>query len=66
MDYKRNALVAVKIIRNKARFHKQGMIEIRILNALRMKDKDRKLNVIHMIEHFTFRNHLCITFELLG
>lgn len=65
-DYKSNGLVAIKIIRNKARFHKQGMIEIRILNALRKKDKDRKLNVIHMIDHFTFRNHLCITFELLG
>ncbi|CBY31212.1 unnamed protein product [Oikopleura dioica] len=66
MDHKTNSLVAVKIIRNKARFHKQGMIEVKILAALRQKDRDKKLNVIHMIEHFTFRNHLCITFELLG
>ncbi|CAG5107131.1 Oidioi.mRNA.OKI2018_I69.chr1.g3161.t1.cds [Oikopleura dioica] len=66
MDHKTNSLVAVKIIRNKARFHKQGMIEVKILDALRQKDRDKKLNVIHMIEHFTFRNHLCITFELLG
>ena len=42
------------------------MIEVKILDALRQKDRDKKLNVIHMIEHFTFRNHLCITFELLG
>ena len=65
-DYKTNSTVAIKIIRNKMRFHKQGMIEIKILSALRKKDKDKKLNVIHMIESFNFRNHLCITFEVLG
>ena len=65
-DFKTGSLVAVKIIRNKARFHKQGMIEIKILDELRKKDKEKKLNIIHMIDHFTFRNHLCITFELLG
>lgn len=59
-------MIAIKIIRNKTRFHKQGMIEIKILDELRKKDKDKKLNIIHMIDHFNFRNHLCISFELLG
>ncbi|CAB3987740.1 dual specificity tyrosine-phosphorylation-regulated kinase 4-like isoform X1 [Paramuricea clavata] len=30
------------------------------------EDRENNVNVIHMIEHFYFRNHLCITFELLG
>lgn len=66
LDHKTNSLVAVKIIRNKKRFHHQAMVEVKILDALRKKDKDGSLNVIHMLEYFNFRNHLCITFELLG
>ena len=66
MDHKSGEMIAIKIIRNKSRFHKQGMIEIKILDELRKKDREKKLNIIHMIDHFNFRNHLCISFELLG
>ncbi|XP_038051740.1 dual specificity tyrosine-phosphorylation-regulated kinase 4-like [Patiria miniata] len=66
MDYKTGDIVAIKIIRNKKRFHHQALIEVKILDALRRKDKDNSNNVIHMLEYFYFRNHLCITFELLG
>lgn len=48
------------------RFHHQAMVELKILDALRRKDRDNQHNVIHMKEHFYFRNHLCISFELLG
>ncbi|XP_021432888.2 dual specificity tyrosine-phosphorylation-regulated kinase 4-like [Oncorhynchus mykiss] len=66
LDHKTNELVAIKVIRNKKRFHHQAMVELKILDALRRKDRDNKHNVIHMKEHFYFRNHLCISFELLG
>ncbi|XP_072042568.1 dual specificity tyrosine-phosphorylation-regulated kinase 4-like isoform X2 [Amphiura filiformis] len=66
IDHKTGNLVAVKIIRNKKRFHHQALVEVKILDALRRKDKDNSHNVIHMGEYFYFRNHLCITFELLG
>nr|XP_002121895.4 dual specificity tyrosine-phosphorylation-regulated kinase 4 isoform X1 [Ciona intestinalis] len=66
LDHKTNTLVAIKIIRNKKRFHHQALVEVRILDALRRNDKDGGHNVIHMMESFYFRNHLCITFELLG
>merc|ERR1719422_948125 len=59
-------MIAVKIIRNKKRFHHQALVEAKILDALRRKDKENQHNIIHMIEYFYFRNHLCITFELLG
>ncbi|KAK7805446.1 hypothetical protein U0070_017729 [Myodes glareolus] len=66
LDHKNNELVALKIIRNKKRFHHQALVELKILEAVRRKDKDNSHNVVHMKDFFYFRNHLCITFELLG
>ncbi|XP_048882903.1 dual specificity tyrosine-phosphorylation-regulated kinase 4-like isoform X2 [Brienomyrus brachyistius] len=66
LDHKNNELVAIKIIRNKKRFHHQALVELKILEAIRRRDRDGYHNVIHMKEHFYFRNHLCISFELLG
>ncbi|XP_030645401.1 dual specificity tyrosine-phosphorylation-regulated kinase 4 [Chanos chanos] len=66
LDHKTNELVALKIIRNKKRFHHQALVELKILDAVRRKDRDNCHNVIHMKEYFYFRNHLCISFELLG
>lgn len=28
--------------------------------------QENNMNVIHMMENFTFRNHICMTFELLS
>ena len=65
-DHKEKEMVALKIIRNKPRFHQQGAIEVKVLKALRDNDKDDKNHVIHIKEYFCFREHLCITFELLS
>uniref|UniRef100_A0A3Q0R5G3 dual-specificity kinase n=1 Tax=Amphilophus citrinellus TaxID=61819 RepID=A0A3Q0R5G3_AMPCI len=64
LDHKNNELVAIKIIRNK-KFHHQALVELKILDVIKRKDKDNLHNVIHMKEYFYFRNHLCISFELL-
>uniref|UniRef100_A0A1B6DNE8 dual-specificity kinase n=2 Tax=Clastoptera arizonana TaxID=38151 RepID=A0A1B6DNE8_9HEMI len=66
LDHKTNQHIAIKIIRNKKRFHHQALIEVRILDHLRKKDQDSSYNVIHMLEYFYFRNHLCISFELMN
>ncbi|EJD02073.1 uncharacterized protein FOMMEDRAFT_29176 [Fomitiporia mediterranea MF3/22] len=58
--------VAIKIIRNKKRFHHQALVEIKILENLRKWDPEEKHHVIKMTEHFYFRNHLCIAMELLS
>lgn len=65
-DHKCNVHVALKMVRNEKRFHRQAQEEIRILEHLRELDKDNNMNIIHMNDHFTFRNHTCITFELLS
>ncbi|EEB17394.1 mitogen-activated protein kinase ERK-A, putative [Pediculus humanus corporis] len=66
LDHKTNQHVAIKIIRNKKRFHHQALIEVKILDHLRKRDKYSLHNVIHMLEYFYFRNHLCISFELMS
>ncbi|KAI0085397.1 hypothetical protein BDY19DRAFT_444646 [Irpex rosettiformis] len=58
--------VAIKIIRNKKRFHHQALVEIKILDSLKKWDADEKHHVIKMTEHFYFRGHLCIAMELLS
>ncbi|KAF7359474.1 CMGC/DYRK/DYRK2 protein kinase [Mycena sanguinolenta] len=59
--------VAIKIIRNKKRFHHQALVEIKILDNLR-KWASTHLSccLATMTEHFHFRGHLCIAMELLS
>lgn len=66
LDYKTGTYKALKIIRNKKRFHHQAQVELKVLQHLRHNDPEDAHNVIHIQEHFHFRNHLCITFELLS
>lgn len=65
-DHKNHHHVALKMVRNEKRFHRQAQEEIRILEHLRKHDKFNNHNIIHLYDHFTFRNHTCITFELLS
>jgi dual specificity tyrosine-phosphorylation-regulated kinase 2/3/4 len=66
IDHKTNSQIAVKIIRNKKRFHTQAQVEIRVLSHLRDRDQDGKYGIIRMLDTFTFRNHVCLTYELLS
>uniref|UniRef100_A0A914UT01 Protein kinase domain-containing protein n=1 Tax=Plectus sambesii TaxID=2011161 RepID=A0A914UT01_9BILA len=65
-DHKYQQYVALKLVRNEKRFHRQAEEEIRILDHLRRQDADSSHNIIHMLDHFNFRNHKCITFELMN
>ena len=65
-DHKTKSIKAVKVIRNKKRFHHQALVEVKILEHLRHKDPDNVSGVVRMHEYFYFRNHLCISFEPLS
>lgn len=65
-DHKEKEFIAIKIIKNKRRFHQQGAVEVSVLKKMLNNDPDDKYNVIHMKDSFTFRKHLCINFELLN
>ncbi|KAF2816836.1 kinase-like protein [Mytilinidion resinicola] len=66
VDHKTGLLVAIKIIRNKKRFHQQALVEVNILQKLREWDPDNKHSMINFTQSFYFRGHLCISTELLG
>ena len=65
-DHKTQQHVALKVVRNERRFHRQANEEIRILEHLRKQDRDNTHNIVHLLDHFTFRSHVCLTFELLS
>ena len=48
-------------------FVSTGSVEVLWYSMLHpSQDRDNQFNIIRMIEYFYFRNHLCITFELMG
>ena len=66
LDHRTGSYAALKVIRNKKRFHQQAEVEVRILSHLRDRDPEGKYGIIKVIESFTFRSHVCITYELLS
>lgn len=62
-----NSFVAVKIIKNQPAYRQQAIVEISILNMLNGKyDPEDKHHIVRIFEYFTFKEHLCIVFEMLG
>jgi dual specificity tyrosine-phosphorylation-regulated kinase 2/3/4 len=66
LDHKTGQYVAVKIIKNEEKFHRQAMVEIRILDMLRRQGPATTTCCIEMLDHFKFRTHTCIVFSLCG
>lgn len=58
--------VAIKIIRAVQKYTDAAQIEIRVLRTLRDHDPTNKFKCIHLLNTFTYRNHVCIVSELLG
>ena len=66
-DWKTSQHVAIKLIRNKKRFHHQALVEVKLLEHLRDRaDSEAGQTMVTMTEYFYFRNHMCISFELLS
>ncbi|KAF8569246.1 hypothetical protein P879_03082 [Paragonimus westermani] len=72
-DHMKGTQVALKIIRTESRFTRQAREEIKILETLRQmrgnntNDVDGcEFPIVQLFEHFTFRKHICMTFELLS
>lgn len=58
LDHKTNEKLALKIIRNKSRFHKQALVEIEVLKHLKENDLKNSHCVIHISDNFMFRKHV--------
>ena len=58
--------MALKILKNKKRLYKQGLVESKLIDTLNRNDPEDKKNIVKQCDHFVFRKHLNITFELLS
>lgn len=65
-DHKQKEFVALKILKNKKRLYKQGLVESKLIETLNKNDPDDKKNIVKRLDHFLFRKHLILTFELLS
>ncbi|KAH9826168.1 Dual specificity protein kinase pom1 [Teratosphaeria destructans] len=66
VDHKEGGVVAVKIIRNKKRFHQQALVEVGILSKLGGWDPDGSYATLSITSSFYFRSHLCIVTPCLS
>ena len=64
-DHRREESVALKVIKNKPQFTAQAKIEIDILSKLVHHSREDH-NVVVLKKYFTWKNHLCLVFELLS
>ena len=65
-DSRTNTDVAIKIIKSKKPFALQARTEIELLEALKGTDREDTHNLVRLLEHFVFRGHQCLVFELLS
>jgi len=65
-DPQRSETVAIKIIKSKRPFLLQAQTEIKLLEFLREKDPADQACVVRLLDHFLFRGHQCLTFEMLS
>ncbi|PIA19543.1 kinase-like protein, partial [Coemansia reversa NRRL 1564] len=66
-NLKTGELVAVKVIKNKAAYYNQSMMEVQMLDLLNTKyDIHDQHHILRLKEWFVFRNHLVFVNELLS
>ena len=57
-DHKENLYLALKIIRNKRKFHYQAAVEVKVLQYCKDNDPSDMANIVKMKDFFIFRKHL--------
>lgn len=65
LDHKTKEIMALKIIKSHKKFHFQAKIEIKILKYID-DNKGSDYHIIEMRDQFTFRNHVCLIFDLMS
>ncbi|KAI8874968.1 kinase-like protein, partial [Backusella circina FSU 941] len=64
---KTQAIVAVKVVKNKLAYFKQSMMEVAILEMLNQRyDAQDKHHLLRLQDSFIHKKHLCLVFELLS
>lgn len=58
--------VAVKIVKNKPAYTRQAAVEIDVFRVLREARVTEKHHMVQLQCSFTYQNHLCLVFEMMG
>ncbi|XP_068263743.1 dual specificity protein kinase CLK1 isoform X3 [Nyctibius grandis] len=67
IDYKAEGEhVAVKIVKNVARYSVAARAEVQVLEHLNTSDPSNNYHCVQMLDWFEYGGHVCIVFELLG
>jgi len=66
LDNQTQEWVAIKIIKSKKPFLQQAKTEIELLQFLNEKDVSDTACIVRLLEHFMFRGHQCLVFEMLS
>ena len=64
LDHKTQSNVAIKVLRKGKKFEKVGEDEVVVLDVLKMGDDED--SIVSKLDHFKFRGHFCIVYELLS
>lgn len=64
-DQQDGTLVAIKIMRCNDMMRKAAEKEVEVLERLAAADRGNKRNVIRLLRHFNYRDHLCLVFECM-
>lgn len=64
-DHKHHKMIAIKVLKNRRKFRRQGIVEIRLLEALRDAGHARAYHCLVILGRGDFRNHLYIVMDLL-
>ena len=62
-EHGRQPEVAIKLIRSNETMFKAAQTEVQVLKLLGAADPENHKNVIRMLRHFEYRNHMCLVFE---
>jgi len=66
LDRSSREIVAIKIIRSKSAYFKQGCIEISVLKKIHTGEKGIGHHLVNLKHFFQHGKHLCLVFELLS
>jgi len=64
-DQQDGIMVAIKVMRCNDMMRKAAEKEIEVLERLAAADRGNKRNVIRLLRHFVYRDHLCLVFECM-
>ncbi|KXN71547.1 kinase-like protein [Conidiobolus coronatus NRRL 28638] len=65
-DHSTRCYTAIKVIKAIQKYRDASRIEIRVLQTLKSHDPYNLKRCIHLNDYFDFKNHVCMTFDLLG